>query len=60
MRQQDIIEDFDTELPRLMMFYDVDTRDQLIMVQACQIERLQQRIRELTPKMAMDSKVRRA
>ena len=60
MRQKDVIEDFDVELQKLMSFYDVDTKDQLIMVQASQIEMLQHRLRELTPKTSIDSKVRRA
>ena len=60
MRQQDVIDDFDVEIPKLMSFYDVDTKDQLIMVQASQIEMLQHRLRELTPKTPIDSKVRGA
>ena len=49
MRPSDVIDDFDTALPQLMQFYSVETNDDLIMVQASQIERLQKRLRDVQP-----------
>lgn len=49
MRPSDVIDDFDIALPQLMQFYGVETKDDLIMVQASQIERLQKRLRDVQP-----------